>query len=316
MSRVFVFVLAVGLVAGCSGPTPSLDVSVREVPSDIVLGTPEAGAPAPAPVPPAVPVVVGPGLPPSLLRPPPSGPVRTTTTQPPPACPRTDPLAAPKRVALNRVSEAPPAGSLPFRVDGEFSVSGADPRSGRFPPESTRTVGNIKGAGRGFTYDVAAELAGTTTTTGYQVITDSSVPGEAGLYVTFVDTVAPSGATARFRPTLPLKLVEFPMVANSSVTSAGTDPVSGTTVSWTTTVRGKERVAACGTPLDSIVVELDGGRVDGPQTNVDFTATYRIATQFGGLSISDDVEVSGREGLDTVSRTIKSIVSVDPGRPG
>jgi hypothetical protein len=306
--------MALSLLAGCAGPARRLDLGIKEVPSDIVLGSPESGAPAPAPVPPAVPVLVGPGLPPSFF--PPTRSSGPTTIQPPSACPQTDPLAAPKLQATTRITEAPPQGALPYRVDGKYTVSGSDSRSGRFPADSTRTVSAVQATASGFTYQVAAQLAGTTTTTGYQVIKDSEVPGEAGLYVTFIATEAPSGATARFQPALPMKLVELPMIANNSVTAAGTDPISATTVSWSTTVRQKTRVAACGTNLDAITVVLDSGRVDSPQTNVDFSATYAIGTQFGGLSLADTVKIAGREGLDTVSRDITSTVSADPGRIG
>lgn len=304
--------VALSLLAGCAGPDRRLDLGIKEVPSDIVLGTPEAGAPAPAPVPPAVPVLVGPGLPPSFRMP--GSPTAPTTTEPPLACPKTDPLAAPRLQAATRITDPPPEGALAYRVDGTYSVSGSDARSGRFPPTSTRTIEAVQVTSTGFTYQVAAQLAGTTTTTGYQVIKTGDVPGEAGLYVTFVATEAPSGASARFQPALPMKLVDLPMIANNSVTAAGTDPISATTVSWSTTVRHKTRVAACGTNLDAITVSLEGGRVDGPQTNVDFSATYAIGTQFGGLSLADTVKIAGREGLDTVGRDISSTVSADPGR--
>lgn len=311
-------VMVMALMAGaCGGPPDPLDVGVKELPSEIVLGSPESGAPAPAPAFPAVPVLVGPGVPPSLFTPAPERREPPRAEEPPPVpCPPTDPLAAPRLEAKNRIASPPPEGPLPYRVNGEFSVSGADPRSGRFPPDSVRTVGRVVNSPSGFTYEVAASLAGTVTTTGYQVITSAAVPGEAGFYVTFVDTKAPSGATARFRPPLPMKLLEFPIVAGNRVTAAGTDPISATTVSWTTSVGPKVRVAACGTPLDAITVDLVGGRVDGPETNVDFSAKYSIGTQFGGLLLADSLTVQGREGLDTVSRKIDSIISTEPGRNG
>lgn len=309
-------VVALGLVAAaCSGPPDPLDVSVKELPSDIVLGTPESGAPAPPPIPPGVPVLVGPGVPPSMFTPipgpPPTGP--TTTTAVPVACPDTDPLAAPKVEATNRATKPPPEGALPYRSSGTFSVSGANARTGTFGPTSTRTVSDVRTTATGFTYAVAESLNGTVSTVGYQVIPTSSVPGEAGIYVTFMHAEDGAGSTSAFDPPLPLKLAEFPLVANTSVTAAGTDPRTATTVSWTTTVGQKTRVAACGTPLDAYTLSLTNGRVDSPQTNVDFSVTYAIATQFGGLSISDKRVIRGREGLDDASREISSTVAVDPG---
>jgi hypothetical protein len=313
------------LAASCGGPGNPLDIAVKEVPSDIVLGTPESGAPAPPPIPPGAPVLVGPGVPPSaftsLVAPPTTAraangapTVTTTTAAPPPvACPATDPLAAPKREATSRAMQPPPEGVLPFRNEGTFSVSGANARSGTFAPSSTRTVANVRTTPTGFTYTVAETLNGTTSTVAYQVIPASSVPGDAGLYVTSIHSQDGAGATSQFDPPLPLKLAEFPLVPNNSVTAAGTDPRTATTVSWTTTVGQKRRVAACGTPLDAYVVELTSGRVDSPQTNVDFSVTYAIATQFGGLSIYDKRVITGREGLDQASRQITSTVAVDPG---
>lgn len=310
--------------AACGGPPDPLDVAVKEVPSDIVLGSAASGAAVPAPVPPSVPVLSGPGVPPSLFDPPafevpagstpPNGPRPTSPTTAPPACPAADPFAVPKREARNDIAEPPPTGPLPYRVDGSFDVSGANARKGRFPVSSTRTVQSVRATANGFTYEVAAELAGTTTTTGYQVIRRSSVPGEAGLYVTFVATKAPSGATARFQPALPVKLVDIPLLAGTSQTAAGTDPASATTVSWTTTVGKKVRVDACGTVLDAISLELTDGRVAGPATDVTFTATYALATQFGGLSVADTVTLQGREGSEQVARKIAATVSADPGR--
>lgn len=315
-SMVAAVVVALGLVAAaCSGPSQPLDVSVKELPSDIVLGTPEAGAPAPPPIPPGVPVLVGPGVPPSMFTPipgpPPTGP--TTTTTVPAACPDTDPLAAPKVEATNRATKPPVEGELPFRTSGTFSVSGANARTGTFGPTSTRTVTDVRATSTGFTYSVAEALSGTVSTVGYQVIPTSNVPGEAGIYVTFMHAEDGAGSTSAFDPPLPLKLAEFPLVANTSVTAAGTDPRTATTVSWTTTVGQKTRVPACGTPLDAYTLTLSNGRVDSPQTGVDFSVTYAIATQFGGLSISDKRVIRGREGLDDASREISSTVAVDPG---
>ncbi|HUQ38707.1 MAG TPA: hypothetical protein VM030_01010, partial [Acidimicrobiales bacterium] len=163
------------------------------------------------------------------------------------------------------------------------------------------------------TYEVAAELGGTTTTTGYEVIEASPVPGEAGLYVTFVATRAPGSATARFQPALPLKVVELPIVPSATFTTAGTDPASQVAVSWRSTVTTKTRVDACGTPLDAYRVQLSDGRAVGPALDVTFTAAYAIGTQYGGLSLADELVVQGNEGDDTVSRRIKSTVSAEPG---
>src|SRR5436305_13187099 len=96
------------------------------------------------------------------------------------------------------------------------------------PVDSVRTVRNVVVASDGtFTYDVVAPLAGVVTTTTYRVVPESSVPSGAGLAGLFIAAVATDDGRARstFAPTPALKLLDFPAVAGTSYTSAGTDPV-------------------------------------------------------------------------------------------
>lgn len=75
-------VLVAALGPACAPPEPSLDVGVREVPTDVVIGTRSSGStpapletttpPAPVPPPPA---------------PPAGAPTATTTTTAPPSAP-------------------------------------------------------------------------------------------------------------------------------------------------------------------------------------------------------------------------------------
>lgn len=320
--------VAASTLAGCAGPREDVDVGIREFPSDVLLGEPDAPVVAPAPVPPTAVVLTGPflgdvptagggGPTTSVSRPrtsTPGGSTSTTTPRAAARCPAADPLAAPAAVADNRSTTPPVAATYTFRNDGTFDVSGPNARKGVFPSSSTRSVRNVRTVANGFTYEVAAELAGTTTTTRYQVIPTSDVPGEAGLYIAAVRTEAPGATTSSFSPPLPLKLLEFPAIPGISYTSAGTDPATATSMSFTATIGNKVRVDACGTPLDAIKVDLTSGRVDGPGTNVEFTATYAIATQFGGLSVQDTINVTGREGLDTVSRKNTAITNETPRR--
>ena len=322
-------VLSLAIGSACSGPTPRLAVGVREVPSDVILG--EQGQPdivVAVPVPPTafdfsraagldLARLVSPaGLTPSNSDGPQTPTTLRTTTTPPDSCPTADPLSAPRREATSRITAPPRAGTVTFRNAGTFKVTGASPREGAFNVDARRTVQNVRMTATGsYVYDVVAALAGTTTTSTYQVMPEQpgSVGSTPGLYLVAVRTKRADGsAAAGFQPPLALKLVDIPIVPGTSFTTAGTDPTSGVTMKYTSTAGSKTRVDACGTLLDAITLDLTDGRVDGPDMNIDFTARYAIATQFGGLSIRDNVTQQGLQALDSVFFQNTAIINEEP----
>jgi hypothetical protein len=309
------------LSAGCGGPQHPVSIGFKEVPSDVVLGAQSSPKPAPSSTAPAVVAVVPP--PPSVVALPPptfdAGPVAplpvpTTTTA---ACATADPLQAPSREAPPTIAAPPAKASYLFANVGSYEVSGADARKGRFPAVSLRTVGNIsRTSDAGFTFEVADLLGDVTTTTTYDVISSSPLPAglAPGLYLRQVKSVRGT-STSVFTPAPELELAAFPLVRGASVTSSGVDPQSATSMQFTSTITGKARVDACGTPLDSWVLDLTAGKVLSPTQNLDFTATYDVGTQYGGLILRDRTVFTGTDNGDGISRTNTANITTTPKIP-
>lgn len=240
-------------------------------------------------------------------------------------CAAADPRDAPKLEAPTDRGIPPAEASYTYRNDGEFSVSGPNADQGEFTEDTTWTVKDVEVADNGdFTYAVEAHLAGTTTTTTYEVINDPSVDdptgavGQAdasqgrGLHLVRLEAEGPAGDRTSFQPVTPLLLLPFPAVQASEHDVAGTDPTTGTTMSYHLEVKGKHRVDACGDPLDAVRVELTEGRIAGPTTQVEFAAIYDLGTQFGGLMLRSQFDIAGQEGLNTVFRANTSTISEVP----
>jgi hypothetical protein len=309
------------LSAACGGPQQPVSIGFKEVPSDVVLGaqsspTPTSTGPAPAVVtvvPPPSAVVA---LPPPTFDAGPTAPlpVPTSTTA---TCATADPLQAPSREAPTSVSAPPAKAAYLFSNVGSYEVSGADARKGRFPTTSLRTVGNISRTSAGsFSFDVADLLGDVTTTTTYDVIRSSPLPAGVapGLYVRQVKSVRGTSSSL-FAPDPELQLAAFPLVRGASIKSSGVDPQSATSMQFTSTVTGKARVDACGTPLDSWVLDLTAGKVLSPTQNLDFTATYDVGTQYGGLILRDRTVFTGTDNGDGVSRNNTASITTTPKVP-
>ncbi len=312
--------------AACSGPREPLDVGVREVASNIVLGAQggRVDRPVAAPIPPA-PVAVNLPTPARVPAPPRFAPTPTPAPPIEDPCPTADPLFVPAHAAPDDLGEPPVEESFAYRNDGTFSVSGPNANEGVFDQPSTRAIEEVLVDPDGdVTYDVVAELAGTTTRSSYLVrnarpVEDplgvgdqAGLDPQRGFYLTAVESTLPDGSTTTFAPAAPLRLLRFPAFVGDTFDAVGTDPLSGTTMQYTATVAARARVDACGELIDAIRVELTEGRIDGPNANVEFAATYDIATQYGGLIVRDQVAVSGREGLDNVTRSNIATISRVP----
>jgi len=315
-------------MTACGRPREPLEIGMREVASDIVLGA-QAGDETPPPPPPVPPTPVVISVPVPRARPafqpvppPVATPAPTPTADP---CPEDNPLQAPSHDARRDVATPPHEETLTYRNEGAFTVAGANANEGTFTGDSLRSVSNVVVDDAGdFTYDVHAELGGTTTVTSYRVIntppsdelvplfTTGNVNDTRGLYLVATQTTGPDGTASTFRPVPEMMLLPFPGVLNTQFTSAGTDATTGMSMAYSGTVGASVRINACGTPLTGIEVRLTDGTVTGPQTNVEFTATYVFATQFGGLSIDDMFTIAGTEGADTTSRTNHATVSQGP----
>lgn len=321
---------ALALTTACGGPERPLDVGFKEVPSNVVLGaqsspTPQAPGPGPGPEqPPLVPLPPPPSvltLPPPVFEVPGDGPAPAPPLPPPsvPPCPKADPLQAPELEAPTSVAAPPADGAYLFRNEGTFEVSGADPRKGTFPESSLRVVKTtfMTDDGRVFDFTVADTSGVDTTTTTYRVVTGDAVllavegTAEPGIYVTAVESRRGTEQSS-FRPTPSLQLAAFPLQRGATVEARGVDVQTATTMSFTSTVTGKARVDACGTPLDSFTLELTEGRLLSAQADLDFAATYALGTQYGGLLLRETVAFAGTESGAGVTRTKLSTISQVP----
>ena len=325
MNRVLPLLAAACLAAGCGGPDDPLSVGFKEVPSNVVLGAQSSPSPAPVVVP-----SVG-SQPPSFTLPPPPSvvtlppptfdvpdpvrPVAPPVPQPTgPACPVVDPLKAPAVEAPAPVELRPAKAQYVFRNLGRFEVSGADARSGAFPARSLRTVSGPLETANGFLFDVAETLGDVTTTTTYDVVQRQPVgsPFAPGLYIAKIVSRDSSGQESVFEPAPELQLAAFPLVRGARVESRGVDPRTQTAMSFVSTVTGKARVDACGEPLDSFTLDLTEGRLISPTQDLEFTSTYAIGTQYGGLVLRETVAFAGQDGDAGVSRTNTSTISQVP----
>ena len=322
--RLAAIALLATFTAACGAPEDPLNLGFKEVPSDVVLGT-QTSAPPPAP-----PAESGGGgrlvpLPPSIvaLPPPPFEPGRRPLPAPPepPKCPTADPLKAPAVEAPSSVAAPPKDAQYLYRNKGTFEVSGANARRGTFPETSLRTVKVLflSDDGRVFDFSVAETLGDITTSTTYRVIkpAPSAVPApaaasDAGLYILRLESARASGETAAFSPSPALQLAAFPLVRGAQVQSRGVDPTTATTMAFTSTVSGKARVDACGEPLDSFTLELTEGTVLSPEQDLEFSATYAVGTQFGGLLLRDTVAFAGTDGDAGVSRSNTATITRAP----
>jgi hypothetical protein len=241
-------------------------------------------------------------------------PTPTLVASPAPACGTANPLQAPAREAPPTISAPPAKGFYVFRNVGSYAVSGADARKGTFPATSLRTVGNIvRTSDTSFTFDVSDLLGDITTTTTYDVVGTAIVPTAlpAGIYLKQVKSMR-GQSSSTFAPSPELALAAFPLVRGASITSSGVDPQTATSMKFTSTVMGKSRVDACGTPLDSWVLELTDGKLINPTQNLDFTATYSVGTEYGGLLLRERTAFAGTDGADGVSRTNTATITTTP----
>ena len=302
------------VLAGCAGPVEPLAVQTQALPVNLILGQHLAVAQAP--------------LAPIILPAEPLGPavflaaVTPSTEVLPPlpkvvACPAFNPLA-PVRPIPTSVSGAPAPTSYVYRssitdVTGSTTASYDGPT--RWSISAAKTVDRLGD----FTYQVAASVptAGFSKTTTYEVVptgvqaAGQPVPGNApgnpldqlppglpqvagpanaGIYL---DGVTDSSGSS-FIPSSPIPLVQFPIQVGASYTTSGTD--GNSTVTFTSDVVKQSKVNACGTPVAVWEVALTNGVVSAAGTpSVDFTETLDIATQSGGLVVSDDYRSKGSQ---------------------
>lgn len=314
---------ALMLVTACGTPDKPLELGFKEVPSDVLLGAQTS----PTPIAPVGPVSAVPLPPPpsvvSLPPPPFQVPVQTGRDPIPPpvlpsapSCPPDNPLAAPKLEAPTSIGKPPVAGAYLFDNLGTFTVSGANARSGVFPPRSLRVIGNVTGQPGAFNYDVAERIGDTTITTTYGVTAQASLPSEEpGIFIRRMTYLRADGRTSDFTPTPPLKLATLPLVRGAVTEQRGVDAQTQTVMTFRSTVEGKARVFACGEPLDTWTVQLRDGTLLSPSQDLEFDSTYQLGTQFGGIVLRDAVAFKGRDVDSSVQRSNRATIASVPKVP-
>lgn len=320
--RLCLAALAVLSLPACSGPREPIDLTVKEFPSDVLLGKPDPDASPPRTV--AQGVNLEPvGFPSFIQAPPPMAPrpsgdasPTTTTTEPVAVCAKTDPLRAPVYPATRTLSKPPAAQKLAFMNEGtyEYGAPAGANEKGAYPARTERTIepGRLVGGGLqpaqandgSFAFRVDESVNGQISSTTYLVD-----PAEA-LYLVSVTTTRPDGSTDQFSVANPrsLPILPLPVSPGEEFAGQGFDPTSQTSMTIKGIVGEKVRVDACGTPLDAWDVTVTGGVV-APNKQLEFSANYAIGTQYGGISLRDSVEIScpGRASVPCDSgRTVHS----------
>ncbi len=318
-------IAALALLLAACAPGSGIEIGSKDVPVDIVLG--DQRPPVRALPPGAGPVTGFPGfIAPPVPRPDPGAP--PPPAPPPQECPLASPFDAAKLVARKAAPAAPVPAAYLYRNAGTLKIG--EGAATAYPPEQTRTVNNVRVVNAGtYEFDVAVLLAGTTTTTTYHVINAGDTP-DRGIYIVGIVTLYPDGDTQAWSPDpdQPLLLMPFPPPEYGSnledeldrqrgaeYRSAGTDPLSQTTMALQAQIEGKERANACGEWVDAYSVRVISGKIVGPTQNVDFSGTYLIAPQYGALVVQDNLTFTGTqndEPFESRNRATINRVPVEP----
>ncbi len=324
------------LLSGC-GPHIPLEVAVRQVPVDIILGLEAvrkaiaAALPSFTPPPPAPPAVAPPTGPGSVAIPtgePVAKPTRTPTPTPVP-CPAANLLTTfPAKPASADLQGRPAPGSYPFRVNGGYQPD-TSTKAGimAFPADSTRTVSTPQTLAQGiFTFDVVDTAGGkeglSKVTTSFEVVpqnvTEGSLGGQtvtqaAGIYITAISGQPLEAPYFNFKPQPMITYLNLPVSFGINWDTSGTDPLSGLTLKLHGAIddslpgsnKGRRVVDACGTLIDTWEVVVSGTLV-GSSENLSIGASYDIATQYGGMTFAEIFAYGGPDsGLSAPSASSK-----------
>lgn len=326
------------LAAACASPSPPLQVSGAQYPTNVVLGAAPSSPSGPmfsvgqaaSPPFPTAPVV---GLPPLGLPaavpagPPPQAGPPPVYIAPRASCPNANPFAAPANSASPSITAAPDPAAYVFRNTGSYQVSGPNAAQGQFPARSTQVISQVATQSNGdITFQIAENLGFVETTTSYQVVpTDSyphgagasttGAPGTAGLFITAI-TQRELGSSSTFTPAPALAVVNFPVAAGNSLTAHGADLANGEAESYDATVAGLTRVNACGKWLQAFKVDITNGAYDSAGAQLQFAQTLYLGTQFGGIPVAETDAVSGTEGSNSVSLDNSTTIDETPKLPG
>lgn len=308
------------LTTACGGPKIPLNAGVKAVGLDVFYGTPSP---------------TGSTLPnPPYANPFPNFPVpfqgapRFNTPPPTPhvACPAASPLAFPAEPASITGPLGPPAeATYPYRFKGTLTTEPGTPKQRviQLPTLGTRQIKDVtepdeQGA---YFYSVVQDWNGVKTTMIYHVyphgpggeIATQGAPA-AGMYL--VQMTDSTGAA--FTPAAPgVEVMSYPALESNSFQGAGIDALHQTSMIIDPqggNHRGQKLVNACGSVVDSMLVEITGKVANlSSGEEKDFALSFNAATQYGSIPVSDHIvengtdEISGKKFRYDVTATINVV---------
>ena len=313
--------LAAALVtlAACAEPDDP-GVGITKVEANLVFGVTEPPTTA-APGPPAAVVATAaPEALPDLLEAPlqdlklPDSPKLDLDTQPKSACPTAPPTAVVDKPTEVTITGDPLTGIARWRWAGFVTTDGGarQPvdfyqrkvvRNHKKVDADTFTFETVQPLGDLFavsTYEVNTAALSRNPTAGVGTVDSPSVGDpERGVTLSKIEYVDRAGQAQRsFTPSVGLLLLPLPVAAGDTWESVSVDPKSGETVALNAKVMRRQRIDACGDLVDGWLVQ--GTQVGGspnaeaPEAG-QFGYEYVVATQFGGMLISERVTVGQGE---------------------
>ena len=304
-------VIALALMATACGPSAPLDVGVKEIDTNVLIGPPQPTGPIRPPGG-SGPVFGFPGIiePPVIIGPP-------EPPEPEP-CPAADPLSPIDLAAPSSIDEPPVEASYVFRNAGTYERGDA---SGALAATSIRQIDNVvqnEGASD-FTFDVVIPgPLGARTTTTYHVYPDAPNAAEQpGIYIDSIVTEQPGADDLSFSPIPSLELFRFPAVAGTSWSSRGVDPFQHTAMSFDARILRKEIVDACGTKLEGWLVDLTNGSLSDAVsgTEITFAESFIVATQYGGIILQNQIDWRGTDRGTPTRITNTARITTEPKVP-
>lgn len=346
--------VAAMVTTACAGPHAPYNVATQNAPVNLVLGERQAVTTAPVgPISGPLPPSVGPILP---IGPSPSP---TPMVAPSGPCPAFDPLAPVLATSIDLPGPPKPAtysyrGKVVDTAGKEKStykgnskwkviVGKVDPTTGGYHVTLKVKIGKATSSrvlliqpkplldndhGTGLNSPtgtdpnaVLATVTGTLLSVGVPPLAfPLKLPnlgrfGPAGIYL-----VSQSSGDSTFTPTVPIPLLQTP-VGNNSFTGVGTDGSS--VMLFTSTVKKRLSVNACGSKVEGFDVGMTGGKIislgaDGKAQIVSFKENLVFGMQFGGLPVKDTgtITTSTLPGAallpDTASRSFTFTVNSVP----
>lgn len=277
-------------LSGCLKPPPP-GVSVKAVTADLVFGVP----PLPEPVPP-------PGFehleeeePVASPKPKPPPPKGTKSASAPVDCPKAPEQTFPEEEATTGVKGVPQEGLFPWRWSFNFPQSPDNNIPEDFIAKGVFKVRPTSSTSSIFT---VSEFSFTRRSV-YLILQEFEVRQENkpddGIYLRQIQRyedgdVSKEPQTLLLEP--PVMFLPLPVIQGDDISSSGADPNTLAAVRNVGEVKSRQRVDVCGKVIDSWLVQGTQEFISSLDGEVEtLTYNYSIATQFGGIIVSEHKEI-------------------------